>query len=95
MDHIGAGFAALGVVGPGIGIGILTGLPRRRSVAIPRRPRHPGRRSSSAQHSPKASGSSPSSWASCIVFTESRRRDTGSEVVTLDRRSGRRTRLAA
>ena len=26
MEHIGAGLALLGVVGPGIGIGILTGL---------------------------------------------------------------------
>ncbi len=26
MEHIGAGLAALGVIGPGIGIGILTGL---------------------------------------------------------------------
>jgi F-type H+-transporting ATPase subunit c len=26
MEHIGAGLAVLGVVGPGIGIGILTGL---------------------------------------------------------------------
>jgi F-type H+-transporting ATPase subunit c len=26
MEHFGAGLAALGVIGPGIGIGILTGL---------------------------------------------------------------------
>ena len=26
MEHIGAGLAAMGVIGPGIGIGILTGL---------------------------------------------------------------------
>ena len=26
MEHIGAGLAALGVIGPGIGIGILAGL---------------------------------------------------------------------
>jgi F-type H+-transporting ATPase subunit c len=26
MEHIGAGLAALGVIGPGIGIGILTGM---------------------------------------------------------------------
>ena len=26
MDHIGAGLAAIGVIGPGIGIGILAGL---------------------------------------------------------------------
>ncbi len=26
MEHIGAGLAALGVIGPGIGLGIMTGL---------------------------------------------------------------------
>jgi len=35
MDHIGAGLAALGVIGPGIGIGILAGLS---STAIGRNP---------------------------------------------------------
>ena len=27
MEHFGAGLAALGVLGPGIGIGILAGMP--------------------------------------------------------------------
>jgi F-type H+-transporting ATPase subunit c len=35
MEHIGAGLAALGVIGPGIGIGILAGLS---STAIGRNP---------------------------------------------------------
>jgi F-type H+-transporting ATPase subunit c len=35
MEHIGAGLAALGVFGPGIGIGILAGLS---STAIGRNP---------------------------------------------------------
>jgi F-type H+-transporting ATPase subunit c len=35
MEHIGAGLAALGVIGPGIGIGILTGLA---TTAIGRNP---------------------------------------------------------
>jgi F-type H+-transporting ATPase subunit c len=35
MEHIGAGLAALGVIGPGIGIGILTGLA---ATAIGRNP---------------------------------------------------------
>ena len=35
MEHIGAGLAALGVIGPGIGIGILAGLA---STAIGRNP---------------------------------------------------------
>ena len=35
MDLIGAGLAALGVIGPGIGIGILTGLA---ATAIGRNP---------------------------------------------------------
>jgi F0F1-type ATP synthase membrane subunit c/vacuolar-type H+-ATPase subunit K len=35
MEHIGAGLAALGVIGPGIGIGILAGLS---SSAIGRNP---------------------------------------------------------
>jgi F-type H+-transporting ATPase subunit c len=35
MEHIGAGLAALGVIGPGIGIGILAGLS---SQAIGRNP---------------------------------------------------------
>jgi F-type H+-transporting ATPase subunit c len=35
MDHIGAGLAALGVLGPGIGIGILGGMA---SNAIGRNP---------------------------------------------------------
>ena len=35
MEHIGAGLAALGVIGPGIGIGILTGLS---TAAIGRNP---------------------------------------------------------
>jgi len=35
MDHIGAGLAAMGVIGPGIGIGILAGLS---SQAIGRNP---------------------------------------------------------
>ena len=35
MEHIGAGLAALGVIGPGIGIGILAGLA---SSAIGRNP---------------------------------------------------------
>ena len=35
MDHIGAGLAALGVLGPGIGIGILAGMS---SAAIGRNP---------------------------------------------------------
>ena len=30
MEHIGAGLAAIGVIGPGIGIGILGGLAARR-----------------------------------------------------------------
>ena len=34
MEHIGAGLAAMGVIGPGIGIGILGGSPRARSAAI-------------------------------------------------------------
>ena len=38
MEHIGAGLAALGVIGPGIGIGILTGLSATASVATPTRP---------------------------------------------------------
>ena len=50
MEHIGAGLAALGVIGPGIGIGILAGLAARRDRPQPRcgrpdpRPRdHPRR----------------------------------------------------
>jgi F-type H+-transporting ATPase subunit c len=39
MDHIGAGLAALGVFGPGIGIGILGGLA---STAIGRNPEAAG-----------------------------------------------------
>lgn len=35
MEHIGAGLAALGVIGPGIGIGILAGLS---ATAIGRNP---------------------------------------------------------
>jgi F-type H+-transporting ATPase subunit c len=35
MENIGAGLAAMGVIGPGIGIGILAGLT---SVAISRNP---------------------------------------------------------
>jgi len=35
MEHIGAGLAALGVIGPGIGIGILAGMA---SNAIGRNP---------------------------------------------------------
>jgi F-type H+-transporting ATPase subunit c len=35
MEHIGAGLAAMGVIGPGIGIGILTGLS---TAAIGRNP---------------------------------------------------------
>jgi len=35
MDHIGAGLAAMGVIGPGIGIGIVAGLS---STAIARNP---------------------------------------------------------
>jgi F0F1-type ATP synthase membrane subunit c/vacuolar-type H+-ATPase subunit K len=35
MEHIGAGLAALGVIGPGIGIGILAGLATQ---AISRNP---------------------------------------------------------
>ncbi len=35
MDHLGAGLAALGVLGPGIGIGILAGMA---SAAIGRNP---------------------------------------------------------
>ena len=44
MEHIGAGLAALGVFGPGIGIGILAGLSATGDRAQPRRgrpdPRH-------------------------------------------------------
>ena len=40
MDHIGAGLAALGVFGPGIGIGILGGLA---STAIGRNPEAAGK----------------------------------------------------
>ena len=39
MDHIGAGLAALGVIGPGIGIGILGGLAATRDRAQSRRRR--------------------------------------------------------
>jgi F-type H+-transporting ATPase subunit c len=35
MEHIGAGLAALGVIGPGIGLGIMTGLA---TAAIGRNP---------------------------------------------------------
>ncbi len=35
MEHIGAGLAALGVFGPGIGIGILAGLASPRDRAQP------------------------------------------------------------
>jgi F-type H+-transporting ATPase subunit c len=35
MEHFGAGLAAMGVIGPGIGIGILTGLS---TAAIGRNP---------------------------------------------------------
>ena len=35
MEHIGAGLAAMGVIGPGIGIGILAGMS---SNAIGRNP---------------------------------------------------------
>ena len=35
MEHLGAGLAALGVIGPGIGIGILAGMS---SAAIGRNP---------------------------------------------------------
>ena len=65
MEHIGAGLAALGVIGPGIGIGILTGLS---TTAIGRNPDatppDPRASSSSARRSPKASASSRSSSAS-------------------------------
>ena len=39
MEHIGAGLAALGVIGPGIGIGILAGMSSTRDRAQPRRGR--------------------------------------------------------
>jgi F-type H+-transporting ATPase subunit c len=39
MEHLGAGLAALGVLGPGIGIGILAGLS---SSAIGRNPEAAG-----------------------------------------------------
>jgi F-type H+-transporting ATPase subunit c len=35
MEHLGAGLAALGVIGPGIGLGIMTGLA---TAAIGRNP---------------------------------------------------------
>jgi F-type H+-transporting ATPase subunit c len=33
MEHLGAGLAALGVIGPGIGIGILAGIGRNPDAA--------------------------------------------------------------
>ena len=55
MEHIGAGLAAMGVIGPGIGIGILTGMS---TAAIGRNPDAAAQsavRSSSSPRSPKAS----------------------------------------
>ena len=65
MEMIGAGLAALGVFGPGIGIGILTGMS---TAAIGRNPdaarADPRARSSSAPRSPRALACSRS-WSAC------------------------------
>ena len=81
MEHIGAGLAALGVIGPGIGIGILAGLASDRHRPQPRRGRpdprpgdHPRRRS------PKASASSRSSSAS----SRSSSSQPSAEIATVD-----------
>ena len=64
MEHLGAGLAALGVIGPGIGIGILAGMS---SSAIGRNPDAAGQIRGLAiilAASPKASACSRSSSAS-------------------------------
>jgi len=65
MGPLGAGLAALGVIGPGIGIGILTGMAAAPSAEIRTPPPTSGRRSSWARRSRKGSASSRSSSASC------------------------------
>jgi hypothetical protein len=59
LEHIGAGLAAMGVIGPGIGIGILAGMS---SNAIGRNPDAAWR--SSWPASPKASACWRS-WLAC------------------------------
>jgi F0F1-type ATP synthase membrane subunit c/vacuolar-type H+-ATPase subunit K len=57
MEHLGAGLAALGVIGPGIGIGILAGLS---SSAIGRnRRRRPARDLHQGVARPEQSGRRP------------------------------------
>ncbi len=63
MDYFGAGLAALGVFGPGIGIGILGGLLPRRSGATPMPPDRSAVSRSSSRPSRRASASSRSSSA--------------------------------
>ena len=77
MEHIGAGLAALGVIGPGIGIGILARLADRGDRPQPRRRR---RRSAASRSSWPASPKDSASWrsSSACSRSSSRHRTTGS-----------------
>ena len=94
MEHIGAGLAALGVIGPGIGIGILAGLA---AAAIGRNPDAAGQIRGLAiilARSPKASASSRSSSACSRSSSSSRPVEPIVDLLAVATASGHRRRPA-